>query len=245
MSFQVDILFSGFSGKLEVGYHGWSTWALIRDGEHNIMLDTGYVGLRQNYREILAEYGVSPEDIDFVLLTHMHFDHVCNADLLPRAAFVVSHAEWEYANDPECSDLFVDKNAAAVIAKSIYILAEDGDEIIPGITAMLTPGHTPGCCSYVLDQGNGEKWVLAGDAAKNRGELTNGQIQMSQDLNASNSSIKRILSSGCRVLPGHDGWCRVDPDGKVTPEGGNDKILEFGQGISINGGLTSVILSMD
>lgn len=245
MAFQVDILFSGFSGKLSAGYHGWSTWALVRDGRHNIMLDTGFVGLRQSYKQILAGHGVSPEEIDLVLLTHTHFDHVCNADLLPNATFVISRAEWEYANDPECSDLFVDKNSVAIIAKGKYLLVGDGDEVIPGITAMLTPGHTPGCCSFILDQGDGVKWVFAGDAAKNRGELTSGQIQMSQDLEASNNSIRRILAAGCRVLPGHDGWCKVDPDGKVTPEGGNDKILEFGQGVSINGGLTEITLSMD
>ena len=245
MSFKVDILFSGFSGKLDICYHGWGTWALIRDGKHNIMLDTGYVGLRLNYKQILAEHGVSCEDIDYVLITHMHFDHACNVDMFPNATFVLSRAEWEYANDLERRDLFVEKGAIPVIANGKHMFVEDGDEILPGITAMLTPGHTPGCCSYILDQGNGEKWVLAGDASKNRGELSTGQVQMSQNLEASNKSIKRILAAGCRVLPGHDGWCKVDADGKVTPEGGNDKVLEFGQGVSINGGLTEITLRMD
>lgn len=245
MAFQVDILFGGFSGKLKEGYNGWSTWALVRDGKHNILLETGFVGLRYSYKQILAEHGVTAEDIDIVLLTHTHFDHICNADLLPNATFVLSRAEWEYANDPGCSDLFVDKNSVEFIAKGKYKLVDDGDEIIPGITAMLTPGHTPGCCSYILDQGGGVKWVFSGDAAKNRGELTSGQIQMSQDLEASCNSIRRILAAGYRILPGHDGWCKVGPNGAITPEGGNDKILEFGQGISINGGLTEITLRMD
>lgn len=245
MAFQVEILFSGFSGKLNVGYHGWSTWALIRDGKHNILLDTGFVGLRQDYKQILEAHRVAAEEIDLVLLTHTHFDHICNVDLLPNATFVISRAEWEYANDPDCRDLFIDKNSVAIIAKGKHILVDDDDEVIPGITAMLTPGHTPGCCSYILDQGDGVKWVLAGDAAKNRGELTSGQIQMSQDLEASNNSIRRILDAGCRVLPGHDGWCKVGPDGEVTSEGGNDKMLEFGQGITVNGGLVEITLSMD
>lgn len=243
--FQVDILFSGFSGKLDCCYHGWGTWALIRDGKHSIMLDTGYVGLRLNYKEILAGHGAACEDIDYVLITHMHFDHACNADLLPNATFVLSRAEWQYANDAERRDLFVEKAAIPIIEKGKHLFVEDGDEIIPGITAMLTPGHTPGCCTYILHQDNGEKWVLAGDAAKNRGELSTGQVQMSQDLDASNKSIKRILSAGCRILPGHDGWCRVDAHGNIIPEGGNDKLLQFGQGVSINGGLTELTLRMD
>lgn len=243
--FTVDIIFSGFSGKLDICYHGWGTWALIRDGIHNIMLDTGYVGLRLNYDQILASHGVTRQDIDYVLLTHMHFDHACNVDMYPEATFVVSRAEWEYANDPDRRDNFVEKSAIPVIAGSRHILVEDGDEIIPGITAMLTPGHTPGCCSYILDQGNGEKWVLAGDASKNRCELATGDVQMSQNIEVSRESIRRILAAGCRVLPGHDGWCRVDADGNVIPEGGNDKVLEFGQGVTINGGLTEITLHMD
>lgn len=209
------------------------------------MLDTGYVGLRLNYKQILAEHGVTCEDIDYVLLTHMHFDHACNVDMYPNATFVVSRAEWEYANDPERRDLFIDKASIPVIAGGKHIFVEDGDEVIPGITAMLTPGHTPGCCSYILDQGDGEKWVLCGDAAKNRCELAAQDLQMSQNIEVSRSSIRKILAAGCRILPGHDGWCRVDADGKVTPEGGNDKVLVFGQGVTINGGLREIRLRMD
>jgi len=83
MKFKVDVLFSGFSGKLEVGYLGWGTWALIRDEAHTIMLDTGYVGLRQNYDQILAQHGIKGEDVTHVLLTHLHFDHACKLTSIP------------------------------------------------------------------------------------------------------------------------------------------------------------------
>ena len=81
MRFEVTILFPGFSGKLPYCAHGWGTWALIRDGKHNILLDTGGVGLRLNFHRILEEQGVRAEDIDYVLLTHMHFDHVWNGSM--------------------------------------------------------------------------------------------------------------------------------------------------------------------
>lgn len=54
MSIQVDVLFGGFSGKLEVGYLGWGTWALLRDGTHTMVLDTGFVGLAP---ELYADSG--------------------------------------------------------------------------------------------------------------------------------------------------------------------------------------------
>ncbi len=113
MSVQIDVLFSGFSGKLEVGYLGWGTWALLRDGTHTMVLDTGFVGLRQNYNEVLGKYGVSPQDVDHVLLTHLHFDHACNVDRYPNAQFVVSRQEWEYANSAG-RDLFIEDAGRSV-----------------------------------------------------------------------------------------------------------------------------------
>jgi glyoxylase-like metal-dependent hydrolase (beta-lactamase superfamily II) len=121
---------------------------------------------------------------------------------------------------------------------------EDGDEIVPGVTAMMTPGHTPGCCSYVVQQDDGSRWVLAGDAAKNRGELRTEEVQMSMDPAATARSLRRIKSVANRVLPGHDGWVTLR-DGQVLPEGGNDKVLVFGQGVSVNGGQTRIVLHMD
>ena len=235
MRFEVTILFAGFSGKLPDCAHGWGTWALIRDGKHNILLDTGGVGLRLNFHRILKEQGVRAEEIDYVLLTHMHFDHVCNIDLLPNATYVLSKREWEHANDMENRDLFIQESAILPMrnAKKIFV-KEDGQQVLPGITALMTPGHTPGSVSYVLHQDNGETWVLAGDAAKNRGELSTRDVQMSLNPQDSAASLEKIVRTADRILPGHDGWIRVK-DGKLLPEGGNDVELVFAQGITVNG----------
>lgn len=246
MVFDVKILFGGFSGKLPSCYLGWGTWALIQDGRHNILLDTGYVGLRGDYCRILAENGLTCEDIDFVLLTHLHFDHACNVDLLPNAMFVLSKAEWEYANDAEHRDPFIERSAIPVLEQAKKLLIEhDNQEILPGITAIMTPGHTPGCCSYILHQDNGEKWVLAGDAAKNRGELATGTVQISVNQAQTQNSLKKIKEAGNRILPGHDSWVTIDHNGVLKAEGGNDIYLQFSQGVTVNGGQTEIILRMD
>ncbi|MGI5963946.1 MAG: N-acyl homoserine lactonase family protein [Lawsonibacter sp.] len=244
MAFHVTILFEGFSGKLQEGYLGWGTWALVEDESHKMMLDTGYVGLRKDYDQILAKAGVRPEEITHVLLTHLHFDHACNVDQYPNATFVVSRAEWEYANNPGCPDKFIERSALPFLLSHNTRLVEDGEEVVPGVTAMLTPGHTPGCCSYVLNQEDGQRWVLAGDAAKNRGELRTRQVQMSLDPQASAHSLERIVAVAQRVLPGHDGWVRVE-NGQVVAEGGNDKTLVFGQGVTVNCGNAKLTLTMD
>ena len=108
----------------------------------------------------------------------------------------------------------------------------------------MTPGHTPGSISFVLHQDNGEKWILAGDAVKNRGELITGEVQMSLDIEATNNSLKKIRNLGDRVLPGHDGWLKI-VSGEVFPEGNNDVTLLFGQGITVNNGKTSITIHMD
>lgn len=244
MNFKVDVLFPGFSGKLAVGYMGFSTWAYVEGAGHKIMLDTGFVGLRQDYERMLALHGVRREEIDYVLLTHLHFDHAVNVDMFPNATFVCSRAEWEYANNEILRDKFVELPALAVLNNSRLVLVEDGDEVLPGITAILTPGHTPGCCSYLLDQGDGTVWGLVGDAAKNRRELERGEVQMSLDPESSAASLKRIRESCDRVLPGHDGWLTIK-DGKVIAEGGNDIHMVFGQGVTVNGGQTEIVLKMD
>ena len=200
MSVQIDVLFSGFSGKLEVGYLGWGTWALLRDGTHTMVLDTGFVGLRQNYNEVLGKYGVSPQDVDHVLLTHLHFDHACNVDRYPNAQFVVSRQEWEYANSAG-RDLFIEDAAVRVLRDSGRLrLVEDGEEVVPGITAMLTPGHTPGSICFYDEA---ESVLLSGDTMFCGGC---GRVDFpGGDGKAMMESLGRLLTlpESTTVLPGH------------------------------------------
>ncbi len=242
--FKVDVLHFGFSGKLTTGGLGWSSTALIRHGGHNILVDTGGLLVRKTIEGLLDQCGVKPQDIDMILITHLHNDHAGNLDLFPRATLVFSNADWEHAN----SLLHFDHDSPESVLHLLRhgdkkLLLKDGEEIIPGITAMFTPGHTPGCVSYVVDQG-GEKWVFSGDAAKNRGELTSGKVQMTLNLQDSLQSIQKIIKTADRVLPGHDGWVTIR-DGKAIPEGGNDVTFVFGEGVTVNGGLTEVTIKMD
>ena len=246
MNFNVDILFNGFSGKLSVGYLGWGTWALIKNGKNNILLDTCFVGIRKYCPSILKKRNLKCEDIDYILVTHLHFDHIYNVDLFPNATIVLSKLEWEYANDSKNSDVFIERAAIPIIQERKKIFIEyDNQEVLEGITAILTPGHTPGSCSYILHQENGEKWVLAGDAAKNRGELTTEKVQLSTNMEDTIRSIKKIKLSGNRILPGHDSWIKIDSNGKVVAEEQNTVKLIFSQGITVNGGKSEIILKMD
>ena len=234
MNFTVDVLFPGFSGKLANGKLGWGTTALVRTGQYNILMDCGGMVVRSDIQRMLREHGLGCEDIHMVLISHLHADHVYNIDYFPGAEFVISYEEWKHGHDRIRRDYSVSEYAMCLLRsyKKRFIF-EDGEEIVPGLTAMLTPGHTEGSTSYLLDQGT-EKWILCGDAVKNRGELAFEQIQQSRDMEQSMASLKRIKAMADRILPGHDGWLRIK-DGEVIPEGGNDVVLEFTQGIKVNG----------
>jgi glyoxylase-like metal-dependent hydrolase (beta-lactamase superfamily II) len=84
----------------------------------------------------------------------------------------------------------------------------DGDEVFPGITAHIAPGHTPGCLVYVL-RGSEHDVIFTGDAAKNRAELVSRDTDMTYDPAVSAASIEMIWSHwrrrpGSIVVPGHD-----------------------------------------
>src|SRR5579875_2327275 len=83
------------------------TYVLLRSDEHLIMIDVGHdtQGSQQETakrygaghclppREVLAEIGFRPEDVDYVIVTHAHFDHFGNADAFPNATFLIARAE--------------------------------------------------------------------------------------------------------------------------------------------------------
>ena len=86
--------------------------------------------------------------------------------------------------------------------------AADGEEVFPGITAHLAPGHTPGCLVFVLHAGERDV-IFAGDAAKNRAEMVSGTTDMTYDAAVSKASIEAIWKlwrkrPGNILVPGHD-----------------------------------------
>ena len=96
---QLDILLCGSGINFQQGDLALSTMVLLRlrgaDGkEVRTVVDTGHVGMRRNILEALVKQGVTAEEIDFVCLTHVHWDHVQNVDLFPDARIVLSRTEW-------------------------------------------------------------------------------------------------------------------------------------------------------
>lgn len=122
----------------------------------------------------LAVAGFEPEDFDTILLTHIHPDHssgLIDAEgnpLFPKATIVVHEDELNFWSNTERR---AHSAAAAPYIDSADMLLEShhgrfrpstGGEVLPGITQLHMPGHTPGHCGYQLDSA-GETLVIWGD----------------------------------------------------------------------------------
>ena len=229
---QVDLLVKGFPGRASICGLSWASMVLVRTQELKIVIDLGSYPSRRYLIAALKEKGIEPSEIDMVLFTHLHHDHIAAVDMFPQALFVYSRTEWEYAN--LTNEYAVNKGSLLFLhAYRSRLIEEDGEEIVPGITAMFTPGHTPGCVSYIIDV-NGEKWAITGDAIKNRGELISGDVEMTADSGISYESIQKVKKVANRILPGHDCWLKMEGN-KVIPMEENIVTIKFPKGVTVNG----------
>jgi glyoxylase-like metal-dependent hydrolase (beta-lactamase superfamily II) len=150
---------------------------LIRTGKHNVLVETG-MGNKLSDRMVkiygqpaqllanLAADGVSPEDIDVVINTHLHFDHcgwntVRNQDgkavaMFPRAKYFAPEGEWQYGRHPSERDAisYIPDNYDPLVQSGQMTLLKGGEEIVPGISVRTFPGHTANMQAVII-QGHG------------------------------------------------------------------------------------------
>ena len=113
---------------------------------------------RERSLEALRALGLSPEDITHVVFTHAHPDHIWglldefDEPLFYNATYMMGRTEWDYWWNPETVNTIGNARAAfAVGAKrrmevieGTVVLFGDDEEILPGVSAVATPGHTRG-----------------------------------------------------------------------------------------------------
>jgi glyoxylase-like metal-dependent hydrolase (beta-lactamase superfamily II) len=148
---------------------------LVRTGDKTVLIETG-IGNKLPARMVkiygqpaklldnLKAAGVSPEDVDIVVNTHLHFDH-CGwntvrqgdkvAATFPNAQYYVQEGEWQHARRQHERDAvsYISENYDPLIANGQMHLLQGDQEIVPGISVQVFPGHTENMQAVTIKSG--------------------------------------------------------------------------------------------
>jgi len=199
---------------------------LLRSPARTVLVDTGFSQATAQVRgrerawlrcpiEAMAALDVSPDDIDDVVITHLHYDHAGNLGKLPRARLHVQDGEMDYATG-RCMCHLAMRHAYQVddvvdLVRLVYkdrVVFHDGDaELAPGIQLLLIGGHTKGLQSVRVHTPRG--WVvLASDAAHFYENAEAGRLfPIVYDVPRMLEGHRRLLALAGSVdhfVPGHD-----------------------------------------
>lgn len=164
---------------------------LVRFGGKNILIDT-CVGENKErparaewhrrqgtkYLSGLAACGCKPADVDIVMCTHLHADHVgWNTRLdsgrwvptFPKAKYVMGRTELDYfttqfREKPAANHASFEDSVLPIVEHGLVSTVDTGDEIAEGAKILGLPGHTPGQIGLEIAAGGGETMVFVGDA---------------------------------------------------------------------------------
>jgi glyoxylase-like metal-dependent hydrolase (beta-lactamase superfamily II) len=144
-------------GDLHMTYNFW----VIRSEERIVLLDTGYDIARKDWLgeisttptpEGLATLGIDPADVDIVITSHYHYDHIGYLGLFTNATVVSGQAEWDHwitklKNDDLDGEFSTREDLEPVVRaheEGRLRLVDEPTEIAPGITVHPVGGHCPG-----------------------------------------------------------------------------------------------------
>ena len=157
----------------------------VRSGGQTILVDTGmgpgpHAHLENrtgNLLGALSDAGTSADEIDIVIHTHLHPDHVgWNVDssgesatpYFPNARYLGPRKDWEHFMQPDVlpEALHISQNVIPLDELGLIEFIDDGHNVTDEITTLETPGHTPGH-QVILISSNGEKAAIIGDLIHN------------------------------------------------------------------------------
>ncbi|RWP99106.1 MBL fold metallo-hydrolase [Mesorhizobium sp.] len=173
--------------ELVLSIHTW----VVRTPRHLILVDTGSGNNKERpknpifhhqdlpYLERLQQAGVRPEDVDFVINTHLHVDHSGWNTVLrdgqwlptfPKARYLFATVERDYYSTPASHNdantpnlgVYEDSVLPVIEAGLVDFIGPEGGEYMPGLSFMPTPGHSIGHMSICV-RSDDEEAIFAGD----------------------------------------------------------------------------------
>jgi len=237
------------NGNIVASMHSW----LIETAHHNVLVDAcigndkdrmpfrDWHQMQTPYLDRLAETGVTPEQIDFVLCTHLHVDHVGwntrlqNGALVPtfpNASYLFSRVEYEYWKEERDRDgqvAFERVNNKTFDDSVLPIM--DLAQLIEGEHALIddlllikpTPGHTPGSISLCLSS-HSQQALFTGDIFHHPIQVyqpewnSNFCAQPEQARTTRRETLEYCAEEGALMMPAHFGPSHA---GRVTCPGGS------------------------
>lgn len=141
---------------------------LLRDGINTVLFDVGsgpdFQSSAGKLSEAMEALGVAPDEITHVMFTHAHPDHLWglldefDEPVFANAEHMIGREEFDYWTSPQTAATIGEARTTfavgaarrlEVIADAVRLL-ENGEEALPGIVALLTPGHTPGHLAFEI-----------------------------------------------------------------------------------------------
>jgi glyoxylase-like metal-dependent hydrolase (beta-lactamase superfamily II) len=167
-----------------------------------------------SFEDGLAAWGLKPEDIDTVIVTHLHWDHIMNLGKLVNARIIVQKAEWETALSPHPLHQFAYAGRGCYEGLRNLEFVEGDTELYPGIDLIFSPGHTPGGQSVLVQTEKG-KLAIAGFCSLTDNFYPPKPLQeqlgysvipasVHTDVTQAYQSTLKLVQIADRVLPAHE-----------------------------------------
>lgn len=169
--------------------------SLVNTGSELILFDTGFSG--EGISGLLADAGYAADQVDKVVITHAHGDHIGGLTMedgtptFANAAYVTGRAEFD-AMTGTGNEGF-DAKVAPFAEKMTFL--EDGGSVASGVTAMAMFGHTPGHMGYMIES-DGRQLVLTADLANHYVwslGYPDWEVRFDRDKAAAAASRRRVL----------------------------------------------------
>ena len=218
-------------GRLQMRFQSF----LLRTGRHNILIETccgndkhrpgreDFDHLNTDYIGALARAGIKPEQVDFVMCTHLHWDHVgWNTRLLdgkwvptfPNARYIVGRTEYDYwhtrfqRGDEGVHLISFEDSVLPVVREGRAVVVDDDYELEKGIWLEPCPGHSPGHVLINLAS-SGAQALASGDVIHHRIQLAFPELSTIADTDRAlarttrTALIERLADSSTVLLPAH------------------------------------------
>ena len=203
----------------------------IKGSDRPIIVDTGLS------KDLYAEYGwevweepswdlvkhlqrlnVKPDDVGYIIHTHLHFDHCAQDHLFPNARIIVQRRELEAAAVPRipkgmtdrsrsCFMLFYDRQVVSKFVGEFWsrlILLDGEEEIVPGVKCVPLGGHTPGGQAIYVETDKGRA-IITGDVCYIYANIEQDiPVGYYYNLEDSIKALSKLRKDGKFILPGHD-----------------------------------------